>query len=186
MDFLNTTFSPQGTRVELIGDGQSFVEWLVGADLLDGSTASKLKRRISAKALDMAAAEARRVRTWAGEWISRWRDAPEDGYEAELRHLNGLLERAKCHHEVVPVNGGLRLAQHCRIDAAEELIALAAEQIALLITTEQPSLVKRCAGPACTLWFLDRTKAHRRLFCSAEACGNRAKVAAFRERQRAK
>jgi predicted RNA-binding Zn ribbon-like protein len=44
--------------------------------------------------------------------------------------------------------------------------------------------VKRCEGAECTLWFVDRTKAHRRRFCSATACGNRDKVAAFRARQR--
>jgi predicted RNA-binding Zn ribbon-like protein len=53
-----------------------------------------------------------------------------------------------------------------------------------LITQEDASLLKSCSGSGCTLWFLDRTKAHRRLFCSATACGNRAKVAAFRQRQR--
>jgi predicted RNA-binding Zn ribbon-like protein len=33
-------------------------------------------------------------------------------------------------------------------------------------------------------WFLDQTKAYKRRFCSAAVCVNRAKVAAFRERQR--
>ena len=47
---------------------------------------------------------------------------------------------------------------------------------------EDPALLKACAGADCTLWFMDRTKAHRRMFCSATACGNRAKVAAFRRR----
>jgi predicted RNA-binding Zn ribbon-like protein len=50
--------------------------------------------------------------------------------------------------------------------------------------TERPALVKRRTGPGCTLWFVDRTKSHGRVFCSATACGNRAKVAAFRDRQR--
>jgi predicted RNA-binding Zn ribbon-like protein len=67
---------------------------------------------------------------------------------------------------------------------AEELLALIAGQIALLIVHEDSQLVRRCAGASCTLRFLDRTKAHRRVFCSAAACGNRAKVAAFRNRQR--
>jgi predicted RNA-binding Zn ribbon-like protein len=186
LDFLNTTLSPRGAPIELIGNGQTFIEWLVDAGLLDSSIASKVKRRISAEALDAVAAEARKVRTWAGEWISHWRDTAHDSYETELRRLNELLGRAKRHRELVQVNRGLQLTERCPIDSADELIALVAEQIALLIATEQPSLVKRCAGLECTLWFLDRTKTHRRLFCSAEVCGNRAKVAAFRERQRAK
>lgn len=185
MDFLNTTLTPQETPIELIGEGPSFVEWLVSAGLLDAPNASKLKRRFSAKGLDEVAAEARRFREWTGDWISRWRDAPDDDYETELRRLNGLLERASCYREVV-VKNGLQVLERCHIDSADDLIALVATQVALLIATEQPALVKRCAGPECTLWFLDRTKAHRRLFCSAAVCGNRAKVAAFRERQRAR
>jgi hypothetical protein len=184
MDFLNTTFSPHGVPIELIGDGRSFVGWLVSAGLLEPSAASKLQRRFGTRDLDTAAEEARKVRTWAGEWLSRWRDIPHDNYDADLRYLNALLARTKRHREVEQISEGLQLTERCSIDAADELIALVAEQIALLITTAPASRVKRCAGAACTLWFMDRTKAGRRLFCSAEVCGNRAKVAAFRKRQR--
>lgn len=85
---------------------------------------------------------------------------------------------------MVITKGGFHVTEQWRIDSADELIAVVAAQIASLVATEQPTLVKRCAGHGCTLWFVDRTKAHGRLFCSATVCGNRAKVAAFRERQR--
>lgn len=184
LDFLNTTLSLRGERIELIGDGDSFVAWLAGAGLLDPSSASTMKRRFGSEALNAAAAEARRFRHWAGEWISRWHDAPRGDYETELHRLNGLLERAKCYREVIAAKNRVQLLERWRIDSADELIALVALEVASLIATEQPALVKRCAGAECTLWFLDRTRAHHRLFCSAAACGNRAKVAAFRERQR--
>jgi predicted RNA-binding Zn ribbon-like protein len=32
------------------------------------------------------------------------------------------------------------------------------------------------------MWFYDRTKGHRRRWCTSTGCGNRAKVAAFRAR----
>jgi predicted RNA-binding Zn ribbon-like protein len=184
LDFLNTNFSPQGKPIELIGDGQSFLEWLVSAGLLDASTASKLKRRFGAEALAAVAAEARRFRDWSGDWISRWRDAPGGDYKAELRRLNRLLERAKVYREAVVTENDMQLIERYRIDSVDELIVLVAMQVALLIANEQPELVKHCSGTGCTLWFLDRTKGHGRLFCSASVCGNRAKVAAFRERQR--
>ena len=85
---------------------------------------------------------------------------------------------------MVITKGGFHVTEQWRIDSADELIAVVAAQIASLVATEQLTLVKRCAGLGCTLWFVDRTKAHGRLFCSATVCGNRAKVAAFRERQR--
>jgi predicted RNA-binding Zn ribbon-like protein len=43
-------------------------------------------------------------------------------------------------------------------------------------------LIRACEGSACTILFLDRTKAHARRWCSMAICGNRAKVAAYRAR----
>jgi predicted RNA-binding Zn ribbon-like protein len=183
-DFLNTTLVQDEAPVELIGDGQAFIAWLVAAQLLDASAARKLERSFGVKALDEAAAEARKIRKWAAGWLSRWSAEPDGDYGTELRRLNELLLRAKTYREVAVSSEGLQLIKHDRIESANELIVLVAEQIALLVTTESPALLKRCAGPSCVLWFVDRTKAHRRLFCSAAICGNRAKVAAFRERQR--
>ena len=184
MDFLNTTMSPGGTTIELIGDGQAFVEWLVDAGLLDAPNAAKLKRRFGSEPLDAVAAEARRFRDWAGDWIFRWHADPDGDYGTELRRLNRLLEREHRYDEVVDANGA-KIVERWHLDSADALLGLVARQVALLVTTEPPELVKRCAGPGCTLAFLDRTKARRRIYCSAAGCGNRAKVAAFRERQRA-
>jgi len=188
LDFLNTRFIPPGeqTPIELIGDGQSFVAWLLAAELLDTVSASKLKRRFGANALDEVAREARQFRHWVGEWIARWSETPDGEYDAERRRLNRLLERGHCYRELVTVGPSSKLVEHCHMNAATELLALVAFQVALLISGEAPRLVKRCAGADCVLWFVDRTKAHRRMFCSAAACGNRAKVAAFRERERGK
>jgi predicted RNA-binding Zn ribbon-like protein len=185
IDFLNTSLAPGGQPTELIGDGRALLAWLVDAGLVDAATASRLSRRFGEEALDTAAAEARRFREWARAWILRWQQAPDGHHEAELRRLNGLLEREAIYREVVAGAQGRTLIERRRLDSAEQLLGLVALQVAQLVTDEEPALIKACAGPDCTLWFLDRTKAHRRLFCSAAACGNRAKVAAFRERQRA-
>ncbi len=184
MDFLNTRPTPNGAPIELIGEGTSYAAWLEAAELLPGVTSQQLRRRFGAAAMDEAAAEARKLREWARDWIARWRDAPGRAYAAELRRVNQLLARAKRYPEMVKTKGGVQVTERWRIESADELIAVIAAQIASLVATEEPALVKRCAGEGCTLWFVDRTKAHGRLFCSATACGNRAKVAAFRERQR--
>jgi predicted RNA-binding Zn ribbon-like protein len=184
LDFLNTRLTPQGRPIELVGDGTSYAAWLEAARLLPATTAPKLRRRFGPAALDAAATQARDLREWARDWFTRWRDAPGDAYRAELRRLNQLMARATRYSEMVATKDGFQVTERWRIDSAEELIAIVAAQIASLVATEPPALVKCCAGPGCTLWFVDRTKAHSRLFCSATACGNRAKVAAFRERQR--
>ncbi|MEP6833289.1 MAG: CGNR zinc finger domain-containing protein [Gemmatimonas sp.] len=183
MDFLNTTISPGGTPIEFIGDGQALVGWLVSAGLLGAPDAAKLKRRVEAEALDTVAVDARRFREWVTDWIVRWHDDPNGDYGAELRRLNRLLELGHRYDQMV-VHDGVKIAERWHMDSADELIGVIATQVALLVTTERPELVKHCAGSECTLMFLDRTKARRRVYCSAGACGNKAKVAAFRERQR--
>lgn len=185
LEFLNTSMlSSRGEPVELIGDGRAFLAWLVDTGLVDSREAARLPKRFSAAVLDRVAAEVRSLRGWAADWLMRWRAAPHARYEPELRRLNQLLARASDVREVVRRDGGLALAEHHRFDDVTELPALLAAQLADLITHEDPELVKRCDGSACVLWFLDRTKAHRRRFCSAATCGNRDKVAAFRARER--
>ena len=85
---------------------------------------------------------------------------------------------------VVVGNEGMEVREVSAFESAASLVSLPAADIAELLTHEYPDLIRECAGDPCTLWFLDRTRSHRRRFCSAAVCGNRAKVAAFRERQR--
>ena len=184
LDSLNTRLTWNRAPTELIGDGMSYAVWLEEAQLLHTTTGSQLRRHIGGAALDKAAAQARDLREWARDWIARWREAHGLDYGAELRRLNRLLARSTRHPELVSTNDGFQVTDRWRLDSADALTAIVAAQIASLVATERPELVKRCAGPGCTLWFVDRTKAHRRRFCSATACGNRAKVAAFRERRR--
>jgi len=184
LDFLNTKYGPEGQVREVIGDGESFLHWLTRAELLDSRAMAQATRELSDRSLDAAAAEARKLRDWAVDWITRWRTRPKGDYGAELRRLNGLLERAHSYREAIATKEGVRVVAREHLLAADELLALVGLQLAELVADEDPQLIKRCAGADCTLWFLDRTKAHRRLFCSTAACGNRAKVAAFRERQR--
>ena len=46
--------------------------------------------------------------------------------------------------------------------------------------------VRQCAGRWCAILFVDMSRSGRRKWCSMSGCGNKAKVAAFRKRNRAK
>jgi predicted RNA-binding Zn ribbon-like protein len=182
IDFLNTAYAPGGVPVETIGDGRALLDWMAGAGLLDRDEAARLVRRLTRKSLDAAAEEAQAVREWARTWIEAWRANPARDYDDEIAALNKLLARESRGRELVASKRRLELIERPHFTDARELLAPIALAIARLVTQEGPSLVKACGGADCTLWFLDRTKAHRRVFCSATACGNRAKVAAFRRR----
>lgn len=183
-DFLNTAFEPHGEHVEVIGDGKALLEWLQAACVMDAGEAARLARKLGAKGLDAAATDVRKLREWARAWLTLWRSAPARDYAAEIKYLNETLESLNVKHEVARTKEGLERVSRFQIESTDELLAVLASAVGDLVTQEDPSLLKSCAGEGCTLWFLDRTKAHRRMFCSAAACGNRAKVAAFRERKR--
>ena len=53
-----------------------------------------------------------------------------------------------------------------------------------LLSEGDPALLRKCQNPRCILYFYDTTKNHRRRWCSMAGCGNRAKVAAFYQRNR--
>jgi len=184
LDFLNTAFSPNGEEMEAIGDGRALLDWLVGAELLDRAEADALLSRSGAKAMDVAAVKARKLREQMRAWLQRWRVAPDRAYRTEIAMLNEVIAEGVWRRRLVAGAHGPQVVKQLEIKEVDALLPLLAWQVALLVTQEQASLIKSCAGSGCTLWFLDRTKAHRRRFCSATACGNRAKVAAFRERQR--
>lgn len=184
IDFLNSAYAPGGQQIETIGDGRALLDWMVRAKLLDQDESAALRRRFTRKALDAVAQEAQGVREWARTWLTAWRANPARDYSDEIAVLNRLLARETRGRELIAVKRRLALLDRSRFTDANALLAPIAVQIARLVTQEDPALIKACAGADCTLWFLDRTKAHRRMFCSAAACGNRAKVAAFRLRQR--
>jgi predicted RNA-binding Zn ribbon-like protein len=184
IDFLNSAYAPGGQQIETIGDERALLEWMVQAKLLEEDESASLQRRFSRKALDAVAQEARGVREWARAWLIAWRANPARDYSDEIAVLNKLLVRETRGRELIAVKRRFALLDRSRFTDANALLAPIAVEIARLVTQEDPALIKACAGADCTLWFLDRTKAHRRMFCSAAACGNRAKVAAFRLRQR--
>jgi predicted RNA-binding Zn ribbon-like protein len=183
LDFLNTWREP-GEVEETLSDGRAFGEWRVAVGHLEPSELAKLKRRFGEAAMDAVAAEARRFREWAREWLTRWRSAPGARYTKELEELNRLLAREDRNRQGIAHKQGMEVREVPAFESAATLVSLPAADIADLLTREDPDLIRECAGDPCTLWFLDRTRSHRRRFCSAAACGNRAKVAAFRERQR--
>lgn len=187
LDFLNTVAAPKSTPIDWIGSGRDLVGWLVAAGALDERNAKRLVAKCPPAALNRVAQEAVQLREWFRVLLPLLKAgggsramSPKD-----LDRLNGLLARDACYQRIEPSrDGALRRCAARRWLEADELLMPIAVAIAELVCEGDFSLVRRCENPACTLWFFDRTKGHRRRWCSQAICGNRAKVAAFRERRR--
>jgi predicted RNA-binding Zn ribbon-like protein len=103
----------------------------------------------------------------------------------ELEPLSRLLERDEAFAQVVPGEGdrlALRMTRRWR--SPDSLLLPIGEALAALVCDEDFTHVKACEGAACTLLFADHTRSRARRWCSMAVCGNRAKVAAHRQRQR--
>ena len=185
LDFLNSIAAPRGEPIESMSDGAAYMAWLTDAQLLHPSETEALLDRFGRPALDRVASEARDLRAWFRQVITKPAGPHARGRAAEeLDKLNQILAMDCSYRQLEESDRRLVLRERREFTRVRQLLVPVALSIAELVIDSGQSLVKRCANPNCTLWFYDRTKAHRRLFCSASVCGNRAKVAAFRERQR--
>jgi predicted RNA-binding Zn ribbon-like protein len=186
MDFLNTHATPGGVPTEWLATGADLLNWLEQANLTDAETAARFRAdKAAAAQLDVVAKGARALREWLRAFVRRHAGQPlTAAAEVELGPLNLLLAGDKSFARVAGGPEGLVLQRLRRWETPEALLQPIATAIADLVCHADFRLIRACEGHDCTLMFLDRTKAHARRWCSMALCGNRAKAAAHRARQR--
>jgi predicted RNA-binding Zn ribbon-like protein len=107
----------------------------------------------------------------------------KSGKKPSLAALNRFLKNAPSHAALSADDAtSVRVTRVYSKETVEAFLAPVAEAIADLLANGDFDLVRHCEGNACVMWFYDRTKGHRRRWCTSTGCGNRAKVAAFRAR----
>jgi predicted RNA-binding Zn ribbon-like protein len=184
LDFLNTRLSLYTDPEERIPDGDALVSWLTAAGLVSRAEEREVRQRLSRAQLDHAAADARalreRLRSAVAAWAARGTLPPA----SLLGDLNQLLAAGPTAVIVRTAGGRITMTASRRLDTATAILTPLAEAIARLFAEGDRRLVRECGSDVCSLWFYDRTKAHRRRWCSMDACGARAKAAAYRARQR--
>jgi len=105
------------------------------------------------------------------------------GLPLKLTALNRALAAGGSHLEVAMLAGEPSLTRRYVAATPDQWLLPAAEAAADLLVHGDFELVRKCESPVCSLWFYDRTRSHRRRWCSMSLCGNRHKVAAFRQRE---
>lgn len=111
--------------------------------------------------------------------------ARKQGLPLELEPLNAYLLDVPSALQLESDKGGqVQARRQRRFRGPKQAFAPLAEAAAELIASGNFQLIRKCESETCALWFYDRTKSHRRRWCSMAACGNRHKAAALRERAR--
>jgi len=167
--------SPGAEPIELIGNGADYLRWLSRTGLLNDDDRAALEGLFSADQLDAAAADARTLRETLRPLLLAWTGAKSVPFPAEvIDGLNALLAQDRRFAQLNRDNDTLALHERRYWERPTQLLAVSAQAWANLLVEGDPTLIRQC--PGCTVIFYDRTKAHRRRWCSMALCGNRAKV----------
>jgi predicted RNA-binding Zn ribbon-like protein len=183
LDFVNSTATPSRDTIELIADGPRYLRWLQLAQLISPPEHQALLSQFGRAELDRAAAAAVQLREWLRPLIAAWAAGdPAAPGEHALARLNAVLAADRRHAEITRSDATLTVTDRRTWETPRALLVPPAQAAADLLAHGDPALVRNCEGPACTLWFYDRTKAHQRRWCSMAICGNRAKARTHRAR----
>jgi len=154
--FLETTRIVSAERgAQLLGLPQS--------DLQAAEALLSKARRVGL-ALRRAFAAMLRKQRIAGEWVEP---------------INEILRITEGHDELVSQEGVWELEFIAREGGLDWLLAAVARSGAEIIAEGARAPLRLCANPHCGLLFYDKSRTHRRRWCSMAVCGNRSKVATF-------
>ncbi|GAQ26715.1 hypothetical protein SAMD00023378_0398 [Ralstonia sp. NT80] len=172
LDMLNTIANVDGQPHDFWQTDEDVSDWLVRAGWLTEPLAGGYPPGV-------LLAVARHLR----EVIRTLVEARKAGRPASADALNVFLRQAPSHPVLVWDGDTPRVDRLRPTDSVEQRLAPLAEAAAHLLAEGDFQLVRVCEHPECTLWFYDRTKSHKRRWCSMAVCGNRHKVAEYRKRQ---
>lgn len=172
LDLLNTE-AGVCEHIEFWNSGDDVLRWLARCGVPAAPFAAPDKPALLAAGIELRAA--------ARELV----EARKHGARADPGRLNRFLALMQS----VPVlewdEGGARLVQQMLSASPLQPLGQVALAVAELLTEPSFELVRQCEHPGCVMWFYDRTKSHRRRWCTMAVCGNRAKAAEFRKRKQA-
>ncbi|GLQ46696.1 hypothetical protein GCM10007862_17470 [Dyella lipolytica] len=189
LDFLNSVATVVDVPVDWLEDGEGLLSWLQQADLVPDEIVGSIRARAIPGEIDRIASQARTLREWFRTFVRERRGRSLKTADlGELEPLNQLLKRDDGYRAIVArpsdESSVLHLIHTRRWASPEALLLPIAEAMARLVCDEDFSYVKACEGPTCTLLFADHTRGHARRWCSMANCGNRAKQAAHRLRNK--
>jgi predicted RNA-binding Zn ribbon-like protein len=184
VDLVNTEVRRQGAPLDLLGGVDALLRWARAAGIVDAEAARRLP------------ADWRASRE-AGRLLADTKDLRallRSTFEAMTagRPLPGSLVPA-LNHALAAGASTLRLERRGTAFATVRevidpspaaLLAPIAESAAWLLEHGEPALLRKCENGACVRFFYDTTKNRRRRWCSMDACGSRAKAAAYYRRHK--
>ena len=189
LDFANTV-DYRGTDLarELLESYADLVLWSQHVELLADGQAESLLNRAQHSPLEAEGVLERALalreticRLFAA--IAGGRAPGAEDLNVLNRALSSALPRLRVVHSANGCSSSAGFAWQWAVGDAplEQMLWPIVRSAADLLTSEELSLVKQCAG--CDWLFVDRSRNHSRRWCDMRYCGNRAKARRFYARQ---
>ena len=202
LDFLNSVCAPYGDMIDFVSTGPDYIDWLVRCQLITVVEAEDILARFTQAELDGAAKKAADLRNWMRPYVEHFAGTfLSDEARPFIAGLNARLKGVVLQPCLMPARAGemtgasgahsaeagaaFSLAHTVDFKDTASLLAPILLAAADLVNRANWQHVRRCENPSCTLWFHDKSKSHKRRWCTMSVCGNRMKAAAFRARRKA-
>ena len=180
LDFVNTLDErPLPQPIELLADYPALVRFAELAGLVTPKQAKRLREH-RGSAVQKIAREARTLR----EELFAILTAAHRRAKLPPRPLRGVTAAISRAHaaRVLAGSGGPGITGYewASPDVADVPLHACALAIAELLTGEDRKRIRKCGAGDCAVYFIDRSKGHRRHWCSMANCGNREKQRRWR------
>ena len=184
LDFVNTLDErPFPAPIENLAGYADLVRFTELAGLLTPAQARRLRKHAVANHANIAR-RARELREQLFVVLTAWhrrKAIPPDS----LRAITAAIREARAARELA-VSNGPSIARHDWLSprAAEMPFHACAIAIEDLLIGADRRRIRKCSAGDCEVYFIDRSKGHRRHWCSMQNCGNRAKQRRWRAEMR--
>lgn len=184
-DFLNTDDTENGFPVDKLPTLDDALAWFVERGVIHVEGADRVRRQVSnhdpVMARDLARIHGvRSALREVAQSIAEHR-TPDAG---ALDTINRALH-ARQVIELVPGPDGCWVDHRHVGDPIDDALARLADPLVTELTAGNPDRIKVCASDTCEWIFYDASRTSRRRWCDMATCGNRAKAARHRARERA-
>ncbi len=188
LDFVNTDSAAQSPGGDLLRDFSALVTWLHQLNALDDERCDGIRRRAQLQPAAAAATlvDARRVRA-ALRVLAERGVATERVRDDAVVEINRVLGRSAGTRRVERSADGSYVRSFVPTgDAFAGLMIPIVESAGDSLAREELGRVRRCADARCYRVFVDATKNGLRRWCDMGTCGNRAKAARHRAKDKSR
>lgn len=186
LDFVNSDHGGADGTVDMLRSFASLTAFLEAAGVMDADRSGSVLRRAEQQPAGASAAllDARRVRAALRALAERGRESARARSDA-LEEINRILGRSAGTRRIDLTDGTFVSTFVPVGEAFASLMIPVVESAAASLMLGDLQRIRKCQRQGCQRVFLDETRNGARRWCDMSRCGNRAKAARFRERQRA-